>query len=161
MEGSIEACHVEDLELYTSFGQACTCAGTVLGSVLGLLTPAAGFMAWLAVTYRYRLSKRKLFAAVVASVKVDDIADRAALRDQETAARIPRIVTRASRQLAAVGESRLILSSPKLMSFHRSAGSNSLVLVPKQHSHFTCRSPPCGHCIASMTQYTVRSLAYS
>ena len=74
----------------------------MLGIVLGVLTPAAGVVGWLAVTYRYRLSKRKLVVEVVNRLKVDNIADSSAIA-VSPAFRTPRIFVSASRQLAAAG----------------------------------------------------------
>ena len=39
-------------------------AGTVLGILLGVAGPAAGVAAWLAITYSYRRSKRRLVLQV-------------------------------------------------------------------------------------------------
>lgn len=74
----------------------------MLGTVLGVLTPAGAVVTWLALTYRYRLSKRKLVVEVVKRLKVDDIADSSAIA-LTPAPRRPRFVVRASRQLAAAG----------------------------------------------------------
>lgn len=76
--------------------------------VLGILGPTAVVIGWLIVTYRYRLSKRKLVAEVVKRLQVDDIADSSAVALEPTP-RIPRIFVTASRQLTAAGMLSLLV----------------------------------------------------
>lgn len=86
-------------------------SGATVGVVLGILGPTAVVIGWLVVTYRYRLSKRKLVAEVVKRLQVDDIADSRAIALEPTP-RIPRIVVTASRQLTAAGMRSLLVWTP-------------------------------------------------
>ena len=50
-------------------------AGTVLGILLGVASPAAGAAAWLILTYTYRQAKRRIVLGVIKYLSVEDIAD--------------------------------------------------------------------------------------
>lgn len=86
----------------------------MLGTVLGVLTPAGAIVTWLALTYRYRLSKRKLVVEVVKRLSVDDIADSSAIPLAPAPKRF-RFMVRATRQLAAAGVLRV---KPHAFWFH-------------------------------------------
>ena len=103
------SCRVLKLWFLTCVMLFCT-SGATVGVVLGVLGPTAVMVGWLVVTYRYRLSKRKLVAEVVKRLQVDDIADSSAVA-LDPAPRPPRIIVSATRQLAAAGVLRLHVSS--------------------------------------------------
>ena len=108
----------------------------MLGIVLGVLTPAAAIVGWLAVTYRYRLSKRKLVVEVVKRLNVDDIADSSTIA-LDPAPRQPRIFRNASIQLAAAGVLRLAFSGGfwvSMLVLLRSCTSNWCVLSYLVHA---------------------------
>lgn len=51
-------------------------AGDVLGVISGIISPIVAFIIWMAITYSYRASKRRIVLEIVKRVKFEDISSR-------------------------------------------------------------------------------------